>query len=520
MLAGGLTAARLAAAYRAEFEEGLRSTAHRLAVSMDKEIELHRAVLQMLAQAQTSADTSSPAASGRLLRAAAELLGAPPRLVEPQAQGAETDGRQLQLAVPVAQDAGSPPRWLGVTLDPRRLARRLESLTVSQDGFVVVLDDEGRVAARSRNEAGTLGRAAPDWLRDAAASRLQGLARGTSMEGSEVLLAYARLDNAPWTVAVAEPLRRYQAAWREPLLRLGATGLVLAVVAGILALLLARSITRPIGRLMRHAEAIASTGHDRPLVPPPPTAVAEVETLRRALLGAEESLRRAAGREREAARRQRLLASELSHRVKNALAVVQAVAAATFRSTRTLEEFRSVFDGRLQALARAHGLLLRNEWQAAGLAELLSEELTPFRRRGEGSVALEGPMLRMPPRHGLSLGLILHELATNAAKHGAFAPGKEGRLRVSWWVEKDEATPAAVPPGPRRLHLIWEETGICPVALPEKGSGGMGQRLIRRIAGYDLGGTAEVERLDRGLRWHLKLPLPASDGPGAVDYAA
>jgi two-component sensor histidine kinase len=523
MLAGGLTAAHLATAYRTQFEDGLRNAAGRLAAGMDKELELNRAVLQLMGQARGGAGPSD-----QLLDAAAELLGAAPRLVAPQAQGTEAAGRELQLAVPLTPEPGSAPRWLGMSLNPSRLARELHPLTVGPGGFVMVLDADGHIAARLHEEARFVGRPAPEWLRQAVIDRQpQGLLRGTSLEGTEVLLAFSRLHGAPWTVAVAEPLRAYQAAWRAPLLRLGATGLVLALVAGGLALLLARSITGPMGRLMRHAETIASVGPDRPLAPPPPTSVAEVETLRRALLEAEDSLRRAARRERDQARHQRLLAGELSHRVKNALAVVQAVAAATFRSTRSLDEFRGVFDGRLQALARAHGLLLRNEWQAASLTELLSEELAPFRFRGEGSIVLEGPRLRLPPRHGLSLGLIVHELATNAAKHGAFAPGKEGRLRVRWWVEGGEAGPAAsdAASGQARLNLVWEETGIGPVSLPGKGSIGMGQRLIRRIIGYDLGGTAEVEQLETGLRWHLRMPLPAAglaedDALAATDQAA
>jgi two-component sensor histidine kinase len=144
---------------------------------------------------------------------------------------------------------------------------------------------------------------------------------------------------------------------------------------------------------------------------------------------------------REAEERQRLLLQELAHRVKNTLAVVQGIANRSLSGDRTLAEAREVLGKRLGALAQAHSLLTAREWHGAALRAVLEAELRPYAKRA----VLAGPDLDLAPKATLTLALVLHELATNAAKHGALSAAG-GRVEVAWSL--------AGPRGGERLRLV------------------------------------------------------------------
>ena len=190
--------------------------------------------------------------------------------------------------------------------------------------------------------------------------------------------------------------------------------------------------------------------------------------------------------------RQRLLVSELNHRVKNTLAVVQSIAGRSLSGDRTLDEAREVLTKRLQALAKAHLLLTAAEWRGAKLRELAEAELKPYAKRAE----ILGEDVTLSPKATLSLGLVLHELATNAAKHGALsAPG--GQVSVAWEVLNGADA--------RSLRLVWRERGGPPVpAAPRKG---FGRVLIEQAAAYDLGGRATLDLRPDGAVYELEAPL-------------
>jgi two-component sensor histidine kinase len=205
-----------------------------------------------------------------------------------------------------------------------------------------------------------------------------------------------------------------------------------------------------------------------------------------------------ARRRTEAARE--LLVAELSHRVKNTLAVIQGMMLKTLSRSRSLEEFGATFQGRLRALAGVHGLLLQNTWTAVDLPDLARQELGMF---GD-AVRLEGGSLPLSPKQGLSLGLVLHELATNAIRHGALA-SDAGLVTVAWHLDGDGQT----------VRLRWHESGeSAPRALP---AGGFGTQLIRRAVAYELDGSAECRVHAGGLEWSLAFPAaPAEIGKRAA----
>ncbi len=169
--------------------------------------------------------------------------------------------------------------------------------------------------------------------------------------------------------------------------------------------------------------------------------------------------------------RQRLLLDELSHRVRNTLTIVQSIAHQTVRNTSSADEFVKAFDGRLLALAAAHKLLVESQWEGAQIGRLTEGQLSHFRDHDRGRITLSGGPVRLPPAVAMPFGLVLHELASNATKYGALS-NETGRVALSWHL--DDATRN----GPRRLTVIWQESGGPPV--PHDLRSGFGSTLIER----------------------------------------
>ena len=190
-----------------------------------------------------------------------------------------------------------------------------------------------------------------------------------------------------------------------------------------------------------------------------------------------------------AERQQKLLVDELNHRVKNSLATVQAIASQTLRSTPEPRAFRDAFEARLIALSATHDLLTATSWRGAELRDVLLVELRPY---APNRYVLEGGDVDLAPSEALALGLVVHELATNAAKYGALSEG-EGCVEARWSVEDG------------RLSLVWRERGGPPVAPPTRV--GFGSRLIERSLAGNLGGSARLDFAPGGLICHIELPL-------------
>lgn len=177
-------------------------------------------------------------------------------------------------------------------------------------------------------------------------------------------------------------------------------------------------------------------------------------------------LRRAVRQLEAAADREHELNAELQHRVKNNLAVVQALARQTIASTPEPETFYPAFRGRLIALGEAHDVLRSGEWSAAHLPDLAEAALRPFRT--DGRFVLAGPRCRVPAQSCVPLVLALHELATNAVKYGALST-PAGQVTVTWSVADGE------------LRLAWREAYGPPVVPPRRR--GLGSRLLARQSG-------------------------------------
>jgi two-component system, chemotaxis family, CheB/CheR fusion protein len=197
---------------------------------------------------------------------------------------------------------------------------------------------------------------------------------------------------------------------------------------------------------------------------------------------------------RRAEQQREVLVAELNHRVKNLFAVIRALITQS-DGARAAAEARQVLLGRLDALARAHDLLFESQWQGADL-RALAAALQPFAAGRAGAIEIDGPQVRLNARQAVSVSLVLHELATNAAKYGALAL-PEGRVHLAWQIE-----PAAEG---RQLRLLWHERHGPPVAPPH--DMGFGTKLIERAFAFDLDGTADLAFEPEGVRFTAMLPL-------------
>ena len=201
-------------------------------------------------------------------------------------------------------------------------------------------------------------------------------------------------------------------------------------------------------------------------------------------------------------KRQQMLLGELAHRVRNTLAVVQAIAHQSLRTAKSSHEFVDRFDGRLAALASAHSLLVNSDWQGADLATLAQSQMEPYTSDNKERVQIGGEAVTLPADLATPFGLILHELATNAVKHGALSR-RHGSVAIEWTVTRND---------PRVLKVVWREQGGPKVKQPT--TSGFGSALIEN--GIP-GATVKREFKTAGLICTIELPLPKPGENGSGD---
>nr|WP_228748315.1 HWE histidine kinase domain-containing protein [Bradyrhizobium sp. BR 10289] len=194
-----------------------------------------------------------------------------------------------------------------------------------------------------------------------------------------------------------------------------------------------------------------------------------------------------------AERRQALLMGELDHRVKNTLAMVLAISARTASHVRTIEDFQKSFAGRIQALAATHTLLSNASWENLQIKDVLSVELAPYTTLSGGRITMEGLDIAVDSKTAVSLGLVFHELTTNAVKYGALST-RSGKLSVRRVGLAEDGA----------LLIEWEERDGPLVTAPTKS--GFGQTLISRSLGSGPGGGTKLEFLPTGVVCQISIP--------------
>ena len=302
-------------------------------------------------------------------------------------------------------------------------------------------DQNGVNFARVPNPEKTIGQSASPTLFAEMFKVSEAKVPTVSLEGVPLLTAFARSDVTGWTVAAGIAEETLTAPlWRQLMLT-AAIGTVLLLIGLAFAVRLATRLAR--------AEAMQS-----------------------------------------------LLVDELNHRVKNTLQTVQAIAAQTFRHAQDIPDALRKFEGRVVAMGRANGLLSEERWRNADMAELVESALEPFRAKDKDRVHVSGPNIPVAAPSAVMISMMLHELATNAAKYGALS-NETGEVFVDWRVQGEGHG--------TRVHLQWRETGGPSVAAPERK--GFGTTLIQRGFTSQLGGSANIEFLPDGLRCTLECPV-------------
>ena len=307
----------------------------------------------------------------------------------------------------------------------------IEQQRPSKDWTISIFDGDGINFARVPNPQETIGKRASPLLYEALFRSTEATLTTVSLEGVPLITSFARSSLTGWTVAagVAEsslvgPL------WRD---------LAIASVIGSVLLMIGLAFA------VRMA-----------------TAIARGEMLHD------------------------LLIEELNHRVKNTLAILQSIATQTFRSASRAE--RAKFEGRLGALAEAHNLLSQEKWEGSEFQDVVARVLQPYRLNNPERVRMFGPKVPLSPRLAVVLSMIVHEIATNAAKYGALS-SDTGTVALDWEVLDDSDG--------RKLRMVWTEAGGPRVTAPVQR--GFGSRLIERSARDQLGGEATVDFLPHGV---------------------
>lgn len=198
--------------------------------------------------------------------------------------------------------------------------------------------------------------------------------------------------------------------------------------------------------------------------------------------------------QKKAEEQQRLLIRELHHRVKNTLATVQAIMSTTMRFSSTMEDFQKAFVGRVAALSKTHSLLIDDKDQLISFRALLNNELEPF-DNGRGRIRLQGHDVLLPAHLAAPIGMAIHELCTNAAKHGALSV-LAGALLVEW----QEAA--------GRLLVTWQEHNVPNLKKPKHA--GFGTQLLTKVLAQQIGAKVTLEFGSKGLVASLAIPLEST----------
>jgi two-component sensor histidine kinase len=351
------------------------------------------------------------------------------------------------------------------------------------------IDRQGIVLARSKDHGRFRGKAHLGFAEDLKASDNQ-VRRSTSLDGDDVLRAVVRSKSTGWLVAASVPVRMAEAPLRRSVWFWSGLAGLSFVLALSGAWLFARLMSRPIEASM---EAAAALGREEP-IPALKSSLTEANAVVAAQQRASEELGKRAAH-------QKLLLHELSHRVKNILAVVQSIIQRTVADGRSVTEAREILTERLLALARAQEVLMRTEWSGASLREIVEAEVAPFSNR----VTIEGPPITVKGAMVQTFALVLHELATNAVKHGSLA-SKGGRLAVSWSIgERDEA---------KRFKFRWEEKGGTSVKPPVRK--GFGTTLLEGAVAAESGVQPTLSFCQSGFVYEIDAPLSTVVEPAKV----
>lgn len=391
----------------------------------------------------------------------------------------------FNVITPLAKPVGGRRATLILTRDIDRVQVSLSAETLPERWSAMVVDQNGRAIASAGAERVEPASLAPPALmaQVASASGVFDYVR----DGEQMMGAHARVLGSSWSTVLWGPVASTQAPILSTWRWLAVGSLVFIVASLSFAYLVARQLSQPIRNLSSLAERLGRGE----IVSPPTSKLLEANQIAIALSNA--SFERS-----EAEDRVHLMLRELVHRTKNVLTLVQAIFRQIARQSATKEEFQEAADRRLQGLARSVELLAQENWTGLPLRALLDQHLSAVGVNLD-QCRVDGEDFELNVSAVQNLGLILHELATNAIKYGALST-PEGRVRIAWR-QTGEVN------GKPAIRLEWEESDGPPVAEPERK--GFGTIIVKRHAAAAFSADITLDYRATGLYWALAAPLAA-----------
>ena len=399
----------------------------------------------------------------------------------------------LPVAMPIRDDAGQPAGVLVAGIDLKWLEAVLQQRSFGRNDALTIADRNGVIIAREPFPERFVGTKIPDDFLHLVTADAPGTMEVRSQDGTERIIGYFPTSSTSAQVYVSAGISLTDAM--QPVNEATRRNFIIVAAGSVLAFLLAwlaarALLQRPVGRILatvtawRQGDEASRTGM-------------KAEAGELGLIGGSFDAfmdELVAGRtaRREVEEHRDLLARELQHRTKNTLATVQAIAAQTFREGEPVADAQRSFGARLAAMGRAQALLMETDWQSADLANLVRQTIEPFE---PGQFDIVGQPMEINNRAALALSMVVHELATNAAKYGALSK-PDGRIVVDWRIGED---------GGFEFH--WIEQDGPPTATPLRS--GFGTRMMQRVLAGEIDAQMHLEFPSTGLQCRIKAPASA-----------
>ncbi|MBX9759699.1 MAG: sensor histidine kinase [Beijerinckiaceae bacterium] len=404
---------------------------------------------------------------------------------EPRSVSGQT---QFTILAPVKVD-GVVRYVLGYAPAPNSIERVVRETYRPEGWLAAVMDRSGIIAARSVAHEEFFGRPGnADFVKRIAGQ--SGIIDSTDLEGRVSRTAWHTSQNG-WKSIVWAPRDVLERPTRLALSALAAAGIFTVIVSIIASWFFSGLIRRSAAKLVDAAHKLGEGS----VVAFQPTRMAEANAIGASLVEASHIIHRRESDLRASQAHTTLIMRELSHRSKNLLAMVQAMARQSARSSTNFADFTARFNERLQSLSMSHDLLVKTDWKSVPLRDLIIEQMRAFNDRQDERIVLAGEHVMLKPEAAQNLGMVFHELGSNAVKHGCLSV-PDGAVHIDWSVESGDQPV---------FCLTWRETGGPAVSPPS--TEGFGSTIIRKLIPTSFHGEASVLWDKEGLVWSLRAPL-------------
>ncbi|MET0438749.1 MAG: sensor histidine kinase [Devosia sp.] len=382
--------------------------------------------------------------------------------------------------LPLAE--AQPVRLLALTQNARDLIPVLQSRELPAGWNAALVDGNNTIIASTTGDDFAIGDTLP--MRRNQEDTTSGWTE-EQLHGESVVTSEWRSGLTGWRIVAWASASSVKRPLGESLLQLAAWGLVIAVVASMIAVFIAQQLSRSVRGLRLDAQRLGRGEAVFERYYP----VAEIDEVSKALVQA--------SRQRQTAERDvRFLMRELAHRSKNQMAVISAMAKQTARGATDVPRYVEGLERRIMGLARSTDLLLAHGRAGVSLRELVDLHIGPFKPQEAARVRIDGADLRINPQGAQILGMAVHELAVNATQYGAFADEK-GKLTLAWKEDGDQ------------LAMRWRETLSRPMQASERA--GFGTTVLRSMVGGALGAKVERHEHADGVEWTIDIPMTSLD---------